>query len=212
MKFYTHRTPHLIKKLYPNRIWDFKQESNSIFLTFDDGPKPEVTDYILEMLEQFNARATFFVVGGNVEKFPDLFKKTVSKGHTIGNHTFNHLNGWNTSSTDYINNVDRCDLMLQSNCINTRLFRPPYGRMKPSQARPLAEKKKIVMWDYLVGDFDAGLSADQCLKRALNQIRPGSIVLFHDSLKAFGKLQKILPIYLQTISKKGLTMKAINLA
>lgn len=164
-----------------------------LYLTFDDGPIPEVTEFVLETLEKYQAKATFFCIGDNIRKHRSIFEKVMTDGHSIGNHTYNHLNGWKTTDKEYLDNVARCDEQLP---IKTDLFRPPYGRIKKSQARRL-QSKKIVMWDVLSGDFSADISCKRCLEKTVKHTNPGSILLFHDSLKAKKNMQYTLPRVLE---------------
>lgn len=195
---YLVKTPQFIQKLFPNFTWRIPTEEKVIHLTFDDGPIPEVTPWVLEQLAQHNAKATFFCVGDNVQKHPDVLEMVKMAGHAIGNHTYNHLNGWLSENVQYFLNVRRCAQALRSS-----LFRPPYGRMKPRQGDFLQRYYRIVMWDVLSGDFDPEISADQCLQNVLSNAKKGSIIVFHDSLKAWEKLQYVLPKVLTHFSSEG---------
>jgi peptidoglycan/xylan/chitin deacetylase (PgdA/CDA1 family) len=206
---YLIKTPGLLKKLYPSLIWDVKAADRSIFLTFDDGPIPIVTPFVLKNLEVYNAKATFFCIGDNVARYPDIYNKVKSAGHAVGNHTHNHLRGWDTDNQAYINNYLKADELLQSG-----LFRPPYGRIKRAQINMLKELRpdlKIVMWDVLSGDFDMALAPEECLQKVLKHTEAGSIVVFHDSLKAFNRLKYVLPRALEHWSKQGYNFTALNL-
>ncbi len=178
----------------------------SIYLTFDDGPIPEVTEFVLDMLGKYQAKATFFCIGDNIRKNPAIFEKTRKQGHSIGNHTFNHLNGWYTGNEDYLANVALCDEQLS---IQTNLFRPPYGRIKKSQARELLPTKRIVMWDVLSGDFSPNITPDRCLNMTLKHTNPGSILLFHDSVKASANLLYTLPRILAHFTSQGYEFKSL---
>ena len=171
-----------------------------LYLTFDDGPIPEVTEFVLDTLEKYNAKATFFCVGDNVLKHPSIFEKVRSQGHSIGNHTFNHLNGWETSDENYLVNVAKCDQQLS---LQTDLFRPPYGRIKKSQAEKILLTKRIVMWDVLSGDFSPDISPERCLAKTIRHTTTGSILLFHDSMKARKNLEYSLPRVLDHFGNKG---------
>ena len=195
---YLVKTPQFIQKLFPNFTWRIPTDEKVIHLTFDDGPIPEVTPWVLDQLAQHNAKATFFCVGDNVSKHHDVLEMVKKAGHAIGNHTFNHLNGWLTDNVQYFLNVRRCAHALRSS-----LFRPPYGRLKPRQGDFLQRHYRIVMWDVLSGDFDPEISAEQCLDNVVNNAREGSIVVFHDSLKAWDKLQFVLPKVLKHFSSLG---------
>lgn len=195
---YLVKTPQFIQKLFPNFTWRIPTDEKVIHLTFDDGPIPEVTPWVLDQLAQHNAKATFFCVGDNVHKHPDVLEMVRKAGHALGNHTFNHLNGWLTDNVKYFLNVRRC-----AHALHSSLFRPPYGRMKPRQGEFLQRHYRIVMWDVLSGDFDPEISAEQCLDNVLTNAKKGSIVVFHDSLKAWDKLQYVLPRVLAYFSEKG---------
>ncbi len=195
---YLVKTPQFIQKLFPNFTWRIPTEEKIIHLTFDDGPIPEVTPWVLDQLAQHNASATFFCVGENVRKHPDVLNMVRKAGHAIGNHTYHHLNGWLTDNVQYFLNVRRCAQALRSS-----LFRPPYGRLKPRQGEFLQRHYRIVMWDVLSGDFDPEISAEQCLDNVLNNARKGSIVVFHDSLKSWEKLQFVLPKVLAHFAAQG---------
>jgi peptidoglycan/xylan/chitin deacetylase (PgdA/CDA1 family) len=198
---YLVKTPWLLKKLYPQLVWNHSRTQPVLYLTFDDGPIPIVTPFVLKTLKQFNAKATFFCIGDNVEKHPDIFKQVQADGHAIGNHTFNHLKGWKTEDSVYIDNFNKADQLL-----NTSLFRPPYGRIKRSQIQQLKALKpalKIMMWDVLSGDFDMALKPEACLKGVLKHTGNGAIIVFHDSLKAFNRLEYVLPRALDVWSKAG---------
>jgi len=192
------KTPQFIQKLFPNFTWRIPTNDKVIHLTFDDGPIPEVTPWVLEQLAQHDAKATFFCVGDNVRKHPEVLDMVRQAGHSLGNHTFNHLNGWLSDNMQYFLNVRRCAHALRSN-----LFRPPYGRLKPRQGDFLLRHYRIVMWDVLSGDFDPEITAEQCLQNVLENARRGSIVVFHDSLKAWEKLQYVLPMVLAHFTSNG---------
>jgi peptidoglycan/xylan/chitin deacetylase (PgdA/CDA1 family) len=198
---YLVKTPWLLKKLYPQLVWNLDRTQPVIYLTFDDGPIPVVTPFVLKTLKQFEAKATFFCIGDNVQKHADIFKQVQANGHAIGNHTFNHLKGWKTEDEVYIQNFKQADQLL-----NTSLFRPPYGRIRRSQIEhliALKPKLQIIMWDVLSGDFDMSLKPADCLKNVLKYTGNGAIVVFHDSLKAFNRLEYVLPRALEVWSKAG---------
>jgi len=195
---YLVKTPQVLQKLFPQFTWQIPTTEKVLYLTFDDGPIPEVTPWVLEQLQNYQAQATFFCVGHNVEKHPAVFEAVRSAGHGIGSHTYHHLNGWNTDNTTYLLNVRRCAQMTGST-----LFRPPYGRLRRSQAQFLHRHYRIVMWDVLSGDFDSGLSPEACFQNVTRSARPGSIVVFHDSLKARERLEYALPRVLKHFSQGG---------
>jgi len=176
-----------------------------IYLTFDDGPIPEVTPWVLDVLDQYNAKGTFFCVGNNVKKNQAVFQQVVDGGHSVGNHTQNHLSGWANEHLPYLHDVRNC-----SHQVETSLFRPPYGRLKPNQAQFLMRHYDIIMWDVLSGDFDQNLDPKQCLGNVLLKTGPGSIVVFHDSLKAEKNLKYTLPKVLKYFSERGYRFEAIN--
>lgn len=210
MKFYPVKTPKLIQRTFRGFIWNVPADKKEIYLTFDDGPIPDITPWVLNTLSDYQAKATFFCIGKNVKAHPDVYQSILDQGHAIGNHTFNHLNGWNTSLESYIPNVEKANKILQSSVKNhgaesqSRLFRPPYGKMRPKQAKSIIKKGyKIIMWDVLSGDFDPKLSKESCLKNVVKNSGKGSIIVFHDSLKAFKNLEYTLPKTLEYFSNKG---------
>lgn len=203
---YLSKTPRLVQNLLPSYTWHIPTTEKVIFLTFDDGPIPEATPWVLDTLSDYGAKATFFCVGDNVRKHPAIFQQILAEGHAVGNHTFNHLKGWKTNTSDYLENVERCAEMVSS-----PLFRPPYGTLKPSQTRQLKSQYKIVMWDVLSGDFDPKISPEQCLQNVLDNIQPGSIVLFHDSLKAETRMRFALPKVLEQLTAEGWKFQKLSI-
>jgi peptidoglycan/xylan/chitin deacetylase (PgdA/CDA1 family) len=204
---YLVKTPLLVKKLYPSLIWNLNRDERCIYLTFDDGPIPIVTPFVLKTLKEYHAKATFFCIGDNVQKHPDVFEQVKAAGHTTGNHTFNHLRGWATPTDVYTANFKKCDDQL-----HTRYFRPPYGRIKKAQINALNILKpdlKIVMWDVLSGDFDINLKPEACLQGVLKHTQNGSIVVFHDSLKAQPRLEYVLPRAMEYWSKQGYEFRGL---
>lgn len=198
MRTYLFKTPTLLKRLYPDLVWDkSKEEGRKLYLTFDDGPIPEVTPWILQQLEKADVKATFFVVGENVKKYPDIFSEVLQMGHSIGNHTFNHLNGWKTRDQSYIENVYECSDILKQNGVETNLFRPPYGKIRRDQIAVLKSSHQIIMWDYLTGDFDKTISVEKVIKNFKKKVMDGSIIVFHDNVKSFEVLKNSLPEFLQ---------------
>lgn len=197
--------PQLVKKLYPSLYWSIPTQSNEIFLTFDDGPTAMVTDQVLDLLKDYNAKATFFCLGKNVVNEPKLFKRIIQEGHAVGNHSYNHLNGWNTKTDDYLQDVYACAEVFQSS-----LFRPPYGRLKSKQLRQLSKKYKIIMWSALSLDYDQSYSSQDCLSFATKNLKAGSIVVFHDSLKAQENMLVALEGTLVKAKEKGLQCSSIK--
>jgi len=199
--------PPLLFRLLSPKIWTcgFPTKEKVIYLTFDDGPVPEITPEILEILHQFNVKATFFVVGDNVRKHPELFNQLNIAGHSIGNHTFHHLNGWHTSPGSYAEDVFRCSTLVPTN-----LFRPPYGRFTPSQYLLLRKHFNFVLWSVLTYDFDRHITPEECLKIAVSNSGPGSVVVFHDSLKAAGNIMYALPRFLGHFREQGYRFEAFS--
>ena len=206
------KTNRFIKLLFPKYVWDIPNDSKKVFLTFDDGPTPEITEWVLEQLQHYNAKATFFCIGNNIEKHPKIFNKIIAQGHAVGNHTFNHLKGWKTPIEEYIENVKLCQSQIpnpKSQIPN--LFRPPYGKIKPSQSKRLRKLDyKIIMWDIISYDFNQTISKDQCLENVLDNVKPGSIIVFHDSVKAWKNLEYVLPKTLSFLNENGFVCDKIN--
>ncbi|WP_057939396.1 polysaccharide deacetylase family protein [Algoriphagus resistens] len=199
-----HTVPVLFQWLFKTRLWKKSAGEDTLYLTFDDGPVPGVTDYVLQELAKRNQKATFFVVGDNVQKYPTLAQEVISEGHKIGNHTFNHLNGWKTKNPAYLSNIELCDRVLWDVLgIKTELFRPPYGLIKSSQAEQVSKFHTIVMWSMLSGDYDQSLKSEVVLRNSIRYTKAGSIAVFHDQLKTTKVLQKILPPYLDYIQENG---------
>jgi peptidoglycan/xylan/chitin deacetylase (PgdA/CDA1 family) len=198
------KTNYFVKRIFPNYVWDIPNAENKVFLTFDDGPTPEITEWTLEQLRKYNAEATFFCIGNNVEKHPDIFQMVVQQGHAIGNHTFTHLKGWKTSTEEYIESVRKCGL-------KTNLFSPPYGKIKPSQSVILRKMGfRIIMWDVISYDFDQSISPEKCLENVLKNVQSGSIIVFHDSVKAEQNMRYALPKTLEFLKEKGFTCAKID--
>lgn len=199
------KSPAIFKWLYPSLTWHESRAEKCIYLTFDDGPIPIVTPFVLKTLKKFKVKATFFCIGDNVRKHPELFQQVLNDGHAVGNHTFHHLNGWKTDDETYINDVETCQQMVQST-----VFRPPYGRIKRSQIAKLHAKYpdlKIVMWEVLSHDYHPRLKPETCLNNVITNAENGSIVVFHDSLKAQKRLEYALPRALEYWIKKGYQFK-----
>jgi peptidoglycan/xylan/chitin deacetylase (PgdA/CDA1 family) len=199
MKFYWTKTPFIIKKWFSRYTWSLPKSKKVVYLTFDDGPTPEVTDWVLAQLHHYGVRATFFCIGKNIITERKIFNSILSKGHVVGNHTFNHMNGWKTSTANYIDNIQKDVLFSQEiataqNNKYRKLFRPPYGKITSSQSRKLQSLGyKIMMWDVLSADFDTTITPEKCFENATKKIENGSIIIFHDSKKAFKNLEYALP-------------------
>jgi peptidoglycan/xylan/chitin deacetylase (PgdA/CDA1 family) len=206
--FYFVKTPWWIKKLYPACIWEMQTDEKVLYLTFDDGPHPRATSFVLDELEKYNAKATFFCVGKNVTQHNDVYRRILNQGHHAGNHTFNHLNGWKVSDMAYFK-----DIAEAGKNIDSALFRPPYGKISKFQLRYLADsfKMKVVMWSVLSGDFDAAVSGESCLRNVILSAKPGNIIVFHDSEKAWPNLAYALPKVLAHFSEMGYRFEKINL-
>lgn len=198
---YLVKSPLLLKWYYPSLTWNKSRHEKVVYLTFDDGPIPIVTEFVLNTLKRFNCKATFFCIGANINKYPEIFNLVKNEGHAIGNHTLNHLKGWKTSDNTYIQNFSLCQQLTA-----TQLFRPPYGRIKNSQIKrikALHPDLNIIMWDVLSGDFDLNLSPEKCYQNVIRHTENGSIIVFHDSLKAFNRLKFALPAALEFLINQG---------
>ena len=209
MKYFV-KSPWWLKKFYPSYTWQVKTREKVIYLTFDDGPHEQATPFVLNELKKYNAKATFFCVGKNVSALPTLYNRIIEEGHTTGNHTYNHLNGWKTADAVYLK-----DVADASNVIHSSLFRPPYGRIRSFQAKNIPAvlkdpNAKIVMWNVLSGDFDQTISKEQCLKNVVMNANAGSIIVFHDSTKALPLLEYCLPRTLEFFSEKGFRFESIG--
>lgn len=197
---FLHKTNFLLRAAFPRYEWRVRTSEKVIYLTFDDGPIPEVTEFVLETLQNHQAKATFFCIGDNVKKHPGIFELVQKAGHSIGNHTFNHLNGWKTDDIPYLDNFHQCQKQLG---IPTRLFRPPYGRMKKSQGTEVLKTHDVIMWDVLTGDFSLSLQPEVILQKTLKYTESGSIILFHDSIKAWPRMSYALPRVLSHFLELG---------
>jgi peptidoglycan/xylan/chitin deacetylase (PgdA/CDA1 family) len=191
--------------IYPSLIWKFQTGEKIIYLTFDDGPVPGITDWVLRTLDKYNAKATFFCVGDNIRLHPEIYSQVRKAGHSTGNHTMNHLNGWKTREDTYLENVEDCQAFMEAD-----LFRPPYGRIMPGQIYRLKKKYRIIMWDVLSRDYDQSLDGRDCSEIVKSNATQGSIVVFHDSIKAEERLRIALPETLDYFSKKGFRFDAIR--
>jgi len=231
MKPYFVKTPRLIRNYFSDYTWNITTDKKEIYLTFDDGPIPEITPWVLNVLKEYQAKATFFCIGDNIKKYPQIFQQILKENHSIGNHSFNHLNGWKTNPQMYLNNIEITEKVFKSETKNkkikngnneihkqatnnqqltTNLFRPPYGRIRSKQTRLLIKKGyQIIMWDILSGDFDQNISKEACYQNVIKNVQKGSIIVFHDSKKAFKKLDYALPKVLNYFTERGYTFKVL---
>ncbi|MFD1616237.1 polysaccharide deacetylase family protein [Gelatiniphilus marinus] len=224
------KTPMFVKRMFPNYIWNIQTTSKTIYLTFDDGPTPEITNWTLDVLKQYNAKASFFCIGNNIEKHPEIFNNIINDGHTTGNHTHNHIKGWKTKTKDYLANISEAQNVIKSQILKNKfqdldthhskiknqkslivnLFRPPYGQIKPKQGKQLIGLGyKIIMWDVLSFDWDTTVSSKDCLNNVISKTKNGSIIVFHDSVKASKNMQYALPKVLEYFSEKGYSFESI---
>lgn len=212
MNFNWVKTNKWVKKIFNNLVWDIPNSDKKIYLTFDDGPIPEVTEWVLELLKSEDIKATFFCIGDNIKKHPEIYKRILAEGHQTGNHTFNHLNGWKTNTNYYIDNFKLCETEhLKLNTEHSFLFRPPYGKIKPSQSKAIRQLGyKIIMWDVLSYDFDSTFSAEKCLENVILNTEQGSFIVFHDSIKAEKNLKYALPKAIQILKNKGFVFDVIS--
>ena len=207
--FYPVKTPGWVKKLFSASTWDMPGVEKAIYLTFDDGPHPAITPLVLDELKRYNARATFFCIGKNVEENPVVYNRILEEGHAVGNHTYNHLDGWKTGRAKYL-----ADILKAKKYIESDLFRPPYGRITRKQRKDLLVLErplKIIMWSVLSGDFDVKITPEQCCANVIKNTENGSVVVFHDSEKAMERVRYSLPIVLQYFFDKGYSFKKIDL-
>jgi len=213
MLYFT-KTPWWLKSLYPRCVWDIPVADKILYLTFDDGPNPLTTPYVLDRLKAFDAKATFFCIGKNVIEHSAIYRRILDEGHRVGNHTFNHYNGWKVTDEQYLQNI-----LQAGKYIDSSLFRPPYGRITRFQVKllsgirnsPANTNFRIIMWDVLSGDFDTKLSCEQCSANVIKNVRPGSVIVFHDSEKAFPRMKDALPKVLDHFVAKGFRFDAISL-
>ncbi|MBC2843521.1 polysaccharide deacetylase family protein [Winogradskyella flava] len=215
MKIIPAKTPGFVKTLFPNFVWSINTDKKELYLTFDDGPTPEITDWVLHVLAEYNAKATFFCIGKNIESNVDIFQNILSQGHAVGNHTYDHLKGWKSKTKGYVGNTELTDSVITFQIQNShfaesydlnssKLFRPPYGKFKTKQSKKLQELGyKIILWDVLSYDWDKSVSEEQCLSNVISAAKEGSIIVFHDSVKASKNLKYTLPKILEYYKKKG---------
>lgn len=223
------KTSPLLSAVYPDCLWRVNTKEKILYLSFDDGPIAEITPFVLDELKRWNAKATFFCIGKNIEASSEIFQRIINEGHSVGNHTYDHLNGWNYSDEEYFENIEKCEkimsevrspkseentkdslgLHLTSDIRHPTLFRPPYGKLKPSQYTKLKSKYKLVMWDVLSFDFDLKMEEEKIFQNVLKNAETGSIIVMHDSLKAKPKVEYALPKILEYFSEKGFEFKAL---
>ena len=199
-----HKAPRLLKPISSQLIWDIDSTNNDVFLTFDDGPHPVITPWVLAQLAKYNVKATFFLVGENAQKHPEVVQQIINAGHHIGNHTFSHVKGWNTSAYKYYRNTLKCESVFK-----TPLFRPPHGRITRAQHNRLSKRYRIIMWSVLSGDYDRKLSPKRIIKGVMDNVIPGSVIVFHDSEKAEYNLRNSLPEVLHQLQERKLTSTVI---
>ncbi len=215
MQIVPNKTPKVIKQLFPNYIWDlYANNEKKLYLTFDDGPIPDVTEFALTQLNQYNAKATFFCIGDNIRKHPEVFRQILVEGHAIGNHTMNHLKAWGTSLEVYIKNTKDCQNLIQEYLPKKdiqQIFRPPYGQISHTKFKALEKLGyKIILWDVLSKDWQQTISEEECLQNVLQNTQQGSIIVFHDSIKASKNLTAVLPKVLDYFSKRGYVFDTIR--
>lgn len=203
MKDYSIQIPKLIQKSTRRLNWRY-EDTKDVFLTFDDGPTPDITEKVLNILKSFGAKGTFFCIGRNVERHPEIYAQLINEGMGVGNHTYSHLNGWKTRKQAYLD-----DINLATDLIKSKLFRPPYGKIRNVQARQVAEEFKIMMWDVLSKDYAYKTTPKQCFENVKQYAKAGSIIVFHDSVKAFPKLEYALPKSIEFLLEKGYNLNAI---
>lgn len=204
-----HRTPAILPWLYPQLTWRFPEDARKLYLTFDDGPVTGPTEFVLDTLKRSASRGTFFCIGDNVRKHPEVFRRIISDGHAVGNHTYNHLNGWRTDVADYVSNTSRASEVMKAESKDSTLFRPPYGRITKKQITALKDYR-IIMWDVLTMDYNSRLNAERCLRNSIAATRNGSIIVFHDSYKAEKNLTFVLPRYIDHFLERQFTFDLID--
>lgn len=222
MKPYFIKTPILFKLIFRNWVWRLSSKEKVLYLTFDDGPTPEITEWTLNELKKYKAKVTFFCIGKNIREHPEIFQKIIEENHSVGNHTNNHLNGRKTKTAAYLQNIQESEKYFEENLKpnhfngkleteNLKLFRPPYGKLTLSQSKKIRKMgSKIIMWDVLSADFDSKISNEKCLENVIRNIQNGSIIVFHDSIKASEKLKFVLPKVLEYYSYKGFNFRSIE--
>jgi peptidoglycan-N-acetylglucosamine deacetylase len=198
--------PFWLRAIYPKGLtWCIPTVEKEVYLTFDDGPVPEATLLVLDILKKYNIKATFFCVGENVLKHPEVFQMLRNEGHSVGNHTFHHVKAWKSDYNFYLSEVEQCQ-----NLVNSNLFRPPHGQITRKLAQKLRKEQRIIMWSALTGDYDKNLSGGQCLANAVNNTKPGAIIVFHDSIKALERMQYALPLFIEHCIEKGYSFRTLD--
>ena len=192
------KTPSLTKYLFPSLVWKKNTDQKKIWITFDDGPDEKVTPYLINVLEKFNIKATFFVIGNQAKKYPELVKLIINNGHKIGNHSFSHLNGFSTNNNKYLEDVEQAKKYIDSD-----IFRPPFGKITPFQIKNLKKDFKIIMWDIMSWDFKENIYPNKMYKNVIDNVENGSIILFHNNLKSYNNLKNSLEIILEQLKDKG---------
>ncbi|RXG14137.1 peptidoglycan/xylan/chitin deacetylase (PgdA/CDA1 family) [Leeuwenhoekiella aestuarii] len=207
------KTPKLLKRLYSGYVWDKIKDCQSqkkLYLTFDDGPIPEVTPWVLDTLRQYRAQATFFCIGENITKHPHIFQKLIDSEHSIGNHTYNHLKGWEYGKTIYVENMVKAEAEIEIHTKTQKLFRPPYGKIRRNQAKAIQKRGyEIIMYDVIAYDWEQGISGESCAANIIKNAESGSIIVFHDSFKAEKNMKYALPKVLDHFSKLGYTFEKL---
>ena len=196
--------PYIVRALYPGALWRMNPNEKAVYLTFDDGPIPGITPWVLDLLDKYDIKATFFLVGDNIRKHPEEFKMILEHGHRVGNHTYNHIRGFEYKAADYLANTEKANEMIQSD-----LFRPPHGHMGMKQYYALREKYKIVMWDLVTRDYSKHLNGPQVFTKVKKYVRNGSIITFHDSFKAEQNMKYALPRSIEWLKEQGYTFKTL---
>lgn len=203
---YAVKSPYILRKLFKQLIyWNIKTSDKVLYLTFDDGPIPEVTPKVLTLLDQFNAEATFFMVGENIDKYPDTYHQVKEAGHAIGNHSYNHIKSWKNTNEEYYSNIEKASKLIEG-----KLFRPPHGQIKLKQLKDLSKKYNIILWSVLSGDFDTKLSPQKCAKNVIKNSKNGSIIVFHDSLKAQDRMIYSLEKTLKHFNELGFSFNSLK--
>ena len=192
------KTPSLTKYLFPSLVWKKNTDQKKIWITFDDGPDEKVTPYLIDVLGKFGIKATFFIIGNQAKKYPELVKLIINNGHKIGNHSFSHLNGFSTNNNKYLEDVEQAKKYIDSD-----IFRPPFGKITPFQIKNLKKDFKIIMWDIMSWDFKENIYPNKIYKNVIDNVENGSIILFHNNLKSYNNLKNSLELILEKLKDKG---------